>query len=341
MKKKFFIGVFTLVLLVSCNKDKQILNTLNEYNLSMETKGYHFGDKIEIPQKVKEYAKKISINFGDKETSNLTVNPNFFTLGDNIITFNITKMNGDIITQDATINVYSKYSEKNIPYKIVTKYPHSTKNFTEGFYLENNIIYESVGLQGNSKLMKYNLGSITNITEISQPNDIFSEGIAHLKNKIFQLTYQNKKIFIYDKNTFKLLSVFQIPNQMTEGWGLTTDGKHLIASDGTKNLFFLDPNNPSVVVKYISVAGNTKVYDQINELEYYNGFIYANIWHSSYILKINPNTGEVIGKIDLSKITSFILPDKNRENVLNGIAFKGNNMLITGKNWANIYEIEF
>jgi len=230
--------------------------------------------------------------------------------------------------------------QKNIPYVILTKYPHSTKYFTEGLYLEKNTIYESIGLKGKSKLLKYNLGQTKNLKEISQPNDVFSEGIALFKNKIFQLTYQNKKIFVYDKNNFNLLNVFQLPNQMIEGWGLTTNGKYLIASDGTKNIFFLDPNNPSRVVKYISIAGKTKTYDQINELEYHDGFIYANIWRTPYVIKINSNTGEVVGKIDLTSIISTLPLDKNGESVLNGIAIKGDNLLLTGKNWPYIYEIK-
>jgi glutamine cyclotransferase len=125
---------------------------------------------------------------------------------------------------------------------------------------------------------------------------------------------------------------------MGEGWGLTYDGKNLIASDGTKNLYFLDVNDPSKMVKYISVAGNTEVYDQLNELEYYNGFVYANVWQKPYILKINPKSGEVVARIDFSEIVKK--HNTGTDDVLNGIAFKGQNMLVTGKNWDKIYEVK-
>ena len=155
---------------------------------------------------------------------------------------------------------------------------------------------------------------------------------------MYQLTWQNKKGFIYDKSSLKLLSEFPYPNVMGEGWGLTYDGKNLIASDGTKNLYFLDVNDPSKMVKYISVAGNTEVYDQLNELEYYNGFVYANVWQKPIILKINPKSGEVLAKIDFSEIVKK--HNTGTDDVLNGIAFKGQNMLVTGKNWDKIYEVK-
>lgn len=166
----------------------------------------------------------------------------------------------------------------------------------------------------------------------------FSEGISSVGNKIFQLTYKNRKIFVYDKNSLELLTEYPMPNQMVEGWGMTTDGKNLIASDGTKNIFFLNSSDPSKISKYISVAGNKEIYDSINELEYHNGFIYSNVWQKPIILKIDPKTGEVLGKFDFSEIVKKHIT--NEDDVLNGIAFKGENMLITGKNWDKIYEVK-
>jgi glutamine cyclotransferase len=119
---------------------------------------------------------------------------------------------------------------------------------------------------------------------------------------------------------------------------MTYDGKNLVATDGSKNLFFLDVNNPSKVVRTVAVAGNKETYNQLNELEYHNGFIYSNIWFKPTILKIDPKTGEVVGKFDFTKITNPNIK-KNENNVLNGIAFKGENMLVTGKNWSKIYEV--
>ena len=337
MKIRTLIAVFAFSLLVSCNKDKEILNTLNDYNISMESKGYHFGDALQLPKDVTENAESISISFGDKETSNLVINPEYFTLGDNAVTFNIKKKNGEIITQDATINVFAKTPEDKLNYEIIKEYPHDPKSFVQGFLLEGNTVYESDGQNGSSRILKYTLGTTTPIVETPQSDEIFSEGAAIVGDKIYQLTWQNKKGFIYNKTDLSLISEFAYPNVIGEGWGLTYDNKNLILSDGTKNIYFLDVKDPSKIVRYISVAGNTEAYEKLNELEYHKGFIYANVWQQPVILKINPANGEVVGKFDFTEIAKK--HTTNSDDVLNGIAFKGDNMLITGKNWDKIYEV--
>jgi len=303
----------------------------------METQGYHFGDKLNLPKDVLETAESITISFGEKESQSLVIDPEYFTLGDNAVTFNIKTKSGETLYQDATINVYSKSPEKAINYEIVAEYPHNTENFVQGFQLDGDVVYESDGQLGTSQILTYKLGSTAPILTTKQPDDIFSEGSTIAGDKVYQLTYKNKKGFIYDKKTLSLQSEFAYPNVMGEGWGLTFDGKNLIASDGTKNLYFLDLKDPSKMIKYIAVAGNTSVYDRLNELEYHQGFIYANVWQKPYILKINPKNGEVVGKFDFSGLTKK--HTKGEDDVLNGIAFKGENMLITGKNWPVIYEV--
>lgn len=337
MKIRTLIAVFAFTILVSCNKDKEILNTLNDYNISMESKGYHFGDALALPKDVTENAESISISFGDKETSNLVIDPEYFTLGDNAVTFNIKKKNGEIITQDATINVFAKTPEAKLTYEIVKEYPHDPKSFVQGFLLEGNTVYESDGQNGSSRILKYTLGTTTPIVETPQSDEIFSEGAAIVGDKIYQLTWQNKKGFIYNKSDLSLISEFVYPNVIGEGWGLTYDNKNLILSDGTKNIYFLNVKDPSKIIRYISVAGNTEAYDQLNELEYHKGFIYANVWQKPIILKINPANGEVVGKFDFTEIAK--LHTTNSDDVLNGIAFKGDNMLVTGKYWNKIYEV--
>lgn len=338
MKFRIWSAAFAFFVLVSCNKDKEILNSLNDYNTSMESKGYHFGDKLSLPKEVTDNAESISISFGDKETNQLTIDPKYFSLGDNAVTFNIKKKDGSNLVQDATINVFAKTPEANLTYKIIKEYPHDVKNFVQGFQLEGNTIYESDGQNGESRILKYNLGSTTPIASTPQDKEVFSEGATIVGNKIYQLTWQNKKGFIYDKNSLKLLGEFPYSNLIGEGWGLTYDGKDLLLSDGTKNIYFLNPAKPEDVVRTISVAGNSEVYDQLNELEYHDGYLYANVWQKPIILKIDPKNGEVVGKFDFSALAKE--NTKGSDDVLNGIAFKGNNMLITGKNWPKIYEVE-
>lgn len=337
MKKLFLTSAIALLVLTGCNKEKDILNSLNDYNIGQQSKGYHFGDQLQIPQDVLDYAEAISITYNDKETSNLTIDPKFFSLGENDVTFNIKTKSGEMLQQDATINVFAKAKPREISYQIVNQYPHDPKNFVQGFQLDGNVVYESDGQHGESRILKYNLGSTTPIASTSQAQEYFSEGSTIVGDKVYQLTWQNKKGFIYDKNSLKLLSEFAYPDIVGEGWGLTYDGTSLILSDGTKNIYFLNPANPSQVERTIAVASNTEGYDQLNELEYHNGAIYANVWQKPIILKINPENGEVIGIIDFSNIAKQ--NTTGNDDVLNGIAFKGDNMLITGKNWSRIYEV--
>jgi hypothetical protein len=336
MKKIFIASAFALLVLASCNKDKEILNTLNDYNIGQQSKGYHFGDKLQLPQDVLDYAEAITISYGDKESSNLTIDPNFFSLGENDVTFNIKTKGGEVLTQDATINVFAKANARKIPYEVVNQYPHDADNFTEGFEIHGDTVYESVGLDGKSKIVKYTLGSRTPLLEVRQPDTIFSEGLTVFGDKIYQLTYKAKKGFIYDSN-IKLIKEFDYPEEIVEGWGMTNDGKNLIVSDGSKYIYFLNPENPSQIVRKIAVASNTEGYDQVNELEYHNGSIYANVWQKPIVLQINPANGEVIGIIDFSNIAKQ--NTTGNDDVLNGIAFKGENMVITGKNWSRIYEV--
>ncbi|MBK1897148.1 glutaminyl-peptide cyclotransferase [Chryseobacterium paridis] len=337
MKKNIIVGFAAVLMLASCNNDKKVLNSLNDYNNSMESKGYHFGDKLELPKEVSDNAASVTISFGDKETSNLVIDPKFFTLGDNAVTFNIKTKGGQTLNQDATINVFAKNPEKNISYQIIAEYPHNPANFVQGFQIEGNTIYESDGQNGSSQILKYTLGTTTPLASTKQAQEDFSEGSTIVGDKVYQLTWQSKKGYIYDKSSLKLLSEFAYPNVLGEGWGLTYDGKNLIASDGSKLLYFLDPKDPSKLVRYIAVAGSAQAYDQLNELEYHNGFIYANVWQKPIILKINPANGEVVGTFDFTDIAKQ--NTKGSDDVLNGIAFKGDNMLVTGKNWAKIYEV--
>ncbi|UKB81697.1 glutaminyl-peptide cyclotransferase [Chryseobacterium sp. MEBOG07] len=340
MKRNITVGFVAVLLLASCSNNEKMLDSLADYNNSKEKKGYHFGDKIELPKEITENTESIAVSFRDKETTDLTIDPKFFTLGDNNVIFIIKTKGGEVLNQDATINVFSKIPEQNIPYKIVADYPHDPKNFIEGFLIEGNTVYESDGMKGSSQLIKYTLGSAVPKIVAKQPAEIFSEGCTIVGDKVYQLTYQNKIGFVYDKNTLKKISEFPLPDAIGEGWGLTYDGNNLIATDGSKNLYFLDINDPSKVVKTIAVAGNSELYTQLNELEYHNGFIYSNVWHKPVILKINPATGEVVGKFDFTQLTKEN-SGGDSEHVLNGIAFKGDNMLVTGKNWSKIYEISF
>ncbi|MDR2700091.1 MAG: glutaminyl-peptide cyclotransferase [Nitrososphaerota archaeon] len=223
-------------------------------------------------------------------------------------------------------------------YQILQTYPHDPSAFTQGLTFDDNgNLIESTGLNGASSIRRVNLADGQVLQQFNLPHEYFGEGTTVVNDKIVQLTWQNKIGFIYDKKTFELLENFTLN---TEGWGLTYDGNHLIMSDGTANLYFLD------ITTYQTI-NNIKVYDangsveNLNELEYINGTIYANIWRSSKTAIINPNTGQIEAYIDLDDLSQQYTK-KDSTAVLNGIAYstQTKQLYVTGKNWSNLYEIQ-
>ena len=216
-------------------------------------------------------------------------------------------------------------------YKIVKIYPHNTTAFTEGLVFDNGILYESTG--EFSSLRRVDLESGVVQQEVILPAEFFGEGLAVVNDSLVQLTWQNHVGFVYDKVTFDLRGNF---TYSTEGWGLTYDNNHLIMSDGTSNLYFLDPTTFQKTGQVSVHDGNTSV-TNINELEYVNGDVYANIWLQQKIAIINPQNGQVKGWIDLSGIYQSNDPNA----VLNGIAYDSqtNRLYVTGKDWPNLYQI--
>jgi len=222
-------------------------------------------------------------------------------------------------------------------YKVINTYPHDRSAFTEGLVFEDGVLYEGTGLHEYSTLRRVELetGEILQIRELS--SQFFGEGVTLYGNKIIQLTWQSHIGFVYDKYSFKLLQEFNYPD---EGWGIAHDGKHLIMSDGTATLHFLDPETFEEISQ-IEVSANNIPVTRINELEYIQGEIYANIWQTERIARIDPLTGQVIGWIDLKGILS---PEDDSEtvDVLNGIAYdiKNSRLFVTGKFWPKLFEIE-
>jgi glutamine cyclotransferase len=191
--------------------------------------------------------------------------------------------------------------------------------------------------EGKSSLRKVEVQTGEVLQKIDLTSEYFGEGITIYENKIIQLTWQNKKGFVYDKNTFQLVEEF---SYTAEGWGITYDGQYLIMSDGTDVLYYLNPADYSVV-KQINVTANGEAVTRLNELEYINGRIYANVWQTDRIAIIQPD-GTVIGWIDLEGILSY--GECSTEiDVLNGIAYnpEKNSIYVTGKNWCKLFEIEF
>ena len=244
-------------------------------------------------------------------------------------------------TSPVSTNAASSSEHGSIPvytYEIVNIYPHDRGAFTQGLvYEEGGILYEGTGLRGRSTLRLVELETGDVLRLHSLPIHLFGEGVAVYGDQIFQLTWQSHVGFVYDKDSFELLQEFTYP---TEGWGITHDGQRLIMSDGTSTLHFLDPET-------LEETGQIEVYDQngpvnrLNELEYIHGEVYANVWKTDRISRIDPHTGRVTGWIDL---TGLLTEEDRVEpvDVLNGIAYDADNdrLFVTGKLWPKIFEIE-
>jgi len=222
-------------------------------------------------------------------------------------------------------------------YRIIHHYPHDITAYTQGLVYEDGVLYESTGQRGESTLRKVNLESGELLNSLNLPPDLFGEGTCILKDKIIQLTWTSKIGFVYDKATFRTINRIEYP---TQGWGLTTDGEQLIMSDGSHIIYFLDPDFFTEISR-IEVFDNDKAITNLNELEYIDGKIYANVYQTDYIVVIDPLTGKVLSRIDLKGI---LAPgDKHpRLDVLNGIAYDTENkrLFVTGKRWPKIFEIQ-
>ncbi len=237
---------------------------------------------------------------------------------------------------NAPTNAPSPQEAPVYTYEVVESYPHDTHAYTQGLVFHDGMFYESTGQYGESSLRKVELKKGKVKKKIDVPGQYFAEGMTILNGKIYQLTWQQNKGFIYDLKDFKLEGEFHYDG---EGWGLTTDGQSLILSDGTNQIRFLDPKDFHVV-KTISIFDGQQPLTELNELEYIHGEIYANIWKTDRIVRIDPRTGWIRAWIDLTGLR----PQEsmtNGENVLNGIAYdaQGDHLYVTGKRWPKIFEI--
>ena len=222
-------------------------------------------------------------------------------------------------------------------YQIVNIWPHDSNGFTQGLILTNGQLLESTGQEGRSSLRSVELETGKILKRVDVPEPYFAEGLAVLNGKVYQLTWQHHLGFIYDSQTLERVGQF---NYSGEGWGLTTDGKSLILSDGSNRLRFIDPSNFQVT-KTINVLDGTTPIRELNELEFVQGEIYANIWHDDRIVTIDPQSGRVNSWIDLTGLIPKEDLRDNPEAVLNGIAYDqaNNKLFVTGKLWPRLFEI--
>lgn len=221
-------------------------------------------------------------------------------------------------------------------YKVIDQFPHDPQAYTQGLIFHEGYLYESTGLRGRSSLRKVDLVSGEVLQKVDLDYPLFAEGLTLWDETLVQLTWQEQTGFIYDLDDFTLVDTF---SYSTEGWGLTHDGTNLIMSDGTSSLIFLDPHTLNVV-RTVEVSENGTPITRINELEYVLGELFANVWQTNTIVRIDSQTGEVLGWIDLEGLLPADV-DPVTVSVLNGIAYDATHdrLFVTGKLWPYIFEI--
>ncbi len=355
MNRRLFISIVLLITLFSCNNDKvkttqQKTKTTSkpkvgyDINLKLQSSDYTVGDTIKVSYttNAKTQPDSVSLIIDNKPVQIFYANP--FVWNTSKWRVGSVKMNfkfcwGDSIQQIKSANVVLKSDivPEQYTYKINKKWKHNSKAYTQGLEFNEGILYEGTGQYGESMLTKIDLDKENLLESINLSADVFGEGITVMGDKVYQITWKSSIGYVYDKATLEKLYEFNYP---TDGWGLTNNGKELIMSDGTENIYFLD-NEYFAEQRRVQVYDNKCKVQSLNELELINGLVYANIYGTFKVVAFSPQTGKVLKVIDFSGIEKNE-PNRNSIDVFNGIAFDKNKkrLVVTGKWWANFYSVE-
>ena len=241
--------------------------------------------------------------------------------------------------EPAVVNEAAPDAPAAIGYSVIETYPHDTSSYTQGLLVYKGDLYEGTGNRGQSHLMKVDLKTGKAIKKIPLDGKYFGEGVTILRDTVYQLTWQENVVFAYTLPDFRKVKEFRLN---TDGWGLTNDGTSLIVSDGSSNLYYYDPSTFALQrTQGVTESGQPR--SMLNELELIDGFIYANQYESPYILKIDPSSGIVVGKVNMEKLEARAISLNPGSNVLNGIAYDSSTrkIYVTGKWWPELYEVQF
>lgn len=344
----FLIISFLFVSALSCNDtSKRSRKPVTKISILPNKKNIVSGDSItiHISVKIKDGELEKSDLFLDSELiktskeSEFDHRMKFEPTGKHQIKIVSTKTDGVEGVSFQSLEVVSDIQPEMLTYEVVRTYPHDTEHFTQGLEFYNGILYESTGENGKSGIFKIDLETGKILKSVRLENKYFGEGISIMNDKIYQLTYKSQIGFIYDLNTFARIDSFTY--QTPQGWGLTNDGQFLIKTDGTEFMHFIEPSNMQVFRK-IPVYDNQGPVQYLNELEYHDGYVYANIWTTNNAVKIDPKTGKIVSKIDFEGLLPVVYDPQKPVDVLNGIAIndKDGRIYVTGKLWPKLFEVK-
>ncbi|WP_179019919.1 glutaminyl-peptide cyclotransferase [Winogradskyella forsetii] len=334
---KYFILLSLSLFLSNCGDS----NTSNKTGLSINTteKSLMLGDtlKLSINNPKKLEVSNVSYELNGKPIENNMVLNNM-SLGNKTISAKV-KIGDETQTITKSVIVYNNTIPSIYTYEIINTFPHDISSYTQGLEFYNGELYESTGQKKESKLRKINFETGEVLKNIDLEDQYFGEGLTILNDKIYQLTWQAKRGFIYDVDTFEKLSTFNYGTSK-EGWGICNDGTTLFKSDGTEKIYLLNPEN-------LTEQGHIEVYTEkgkipsLNELEWIDGKIFANIYQRNGVLIINPKTGGVEGVIDFKPLKKLV-KQHPKLDVLNGIAYNSERetIFVTGKNWDKLFEVK-
>jgi len=332
-KYAFFALMALLVFTFSCS---------DKYKLQLNTpKTLQINEPLTITVKEKNGNPIDSVQYfinGQPVKSNQELNISDYRLGKQAVSATI-YIDGEERKLNNTIYFLAAEAPKVFGYEIVNEFPHDNKAFTQGFVYHRGYFYESTGQRGQSSLRKTEMETGKVIRKIDLDKKYFGEGMTVYNGKIYQLTWQRKVGFIYDLDSFELERTFEY-GRSEEGWGLTHDNKHLIKTDGTERIWFLDPETLTET-RFIETYTNKRKAEKLNELEFVKGKIYANIWQQNSILIVDPVNGTIEAIVNLKGLQSKA-GQEGEDNVLNGIAYDEENdrLFVTGKNWNKVFEIK-
>jgi glutamine cyclotransferase len=353
----YFFSVLILLTVSCCNKKTRISDpssasvtsvTIARLIAPPEGKTYRCGDSVALRFKIDADSLPtidsaiISSGIADRQVHVEGFEKLYWKSGKARVGKNTLKVSlfrrGQKETHAVNIVLISDRIPANYSYRVIQQFPHDEQAWTQGLVYEDGILYESTGLEGKSTLRIVDLKTGIPIRRIDLEDQFFAEGIAIYRDKIFQVTWTSQVGFVYNKETLEVIRKFNYP--IKQGWGLTSGEDRLIMSDGSAQLYFLEPEY-FTQVDQIEVFDNKGMVNNLNELEYIHGKVLANIWYKSIIVIIDPVNGKIIGQIDLEKLVPHSCKgDSNK--VLNGIAYNTQNghLFVTGKYWPVLFELE-